>query len=77
MAELHQILKTHGGFAEIDIKAVFEGIDLSHSGKILYHDFIAATISRKIITEDNLRVAFGKCALMDIYINILVIVAVF
>jgi hypothetical protein len=56
---LHQILISHGGFAELDINVVFEGIDLSRSGKILYNDFIAATISRKIITEENLRVAFG------------------
>ncbi len=30
------------------------------TGKIYYHEFLASTISRKAITEENVRIAFEK-----------------
>ena len=44
----------------LDAFNFFSGVDVDQVGKISYHEFLAATVSRKVITEDNLRVAFEK-----------------
>jgi len=61
VVELRTVLKTQG-ISDADIQHIFDGIDLNHSGRIHYRDFIAATISRKNITEENLLVAFERMA---------------
>jgi Ca2+-binding EF-hand superfamily protein len=45
---------------ENDIEKIFAGLDYNHSGTIDYHEFLAATVSRKAITEKNLKAAFER-----------------
>ena len=40
------------------IERVFEGINYSQSGMINYHEFLAATISRSALKEENMKLAF-------------------
>jgi Ca2+-binding EF-hand superfamily protein len=41
-----------------DIQHIFQGVDLDGGHIISYHEFLAATISYKTITEQNLKTAF-------------------
>jgi len=53
-------LQSQGSFSDDDINTIFTNIDVEHTGKIHYHEFIAATISRNEIKEENIKVAFEK-----------------
>jgi calcium-dependent protein kinase len=57
---LRQVLVENSSLLDEDINHIFEGIDIDKSNNIEYHEFIAATISRKQITDANLKAAFEK-----------------
>lgn len=57
------------GRQPLDPFSFFSGVDVDQVGKISYHEFLAATVSRKVITEDNLRVAFEKMSSHTSYIS--------
>jgi len=42
------------------LEQIFAGVDVNETGKISYHEFIAATISRQHVTEENLTIAFER-----------------
>jgi Ca2+-binding EF-hand superfamily protein len=42
--DLRRTMASHGSFAEEDINYIFNEINLDHTGKISYHEFLAATI---------------------------------
>lgn len=48
---------------------IFNGVNVEHDGSIKYHEFIAATLSRQSITEENLQVAFEKMSNHNAYIT--------
>jgi Ca2+-binding EF-hand superfamily protein len=43
-----------------EVERIFRDIDFDHTGKIYYHEFLASTISRQAITEENVKIAFEK-----------------
>lgn len=45
-----------------ELTATFHGVDFDHSGKIGYHEFLASGLSRSVLTEQNVKVAFEKIA---------------
>mmetsp|Transcript_23803 Transcript_23803/g.34084 ORF Transcript_23803/g.34084 Transcript_23803/m.34084 type:complete len:701 (+) Transcript_23803:28-2130(+) len=67
-ADLRRTLEQHGSFSEEDLSFIFNGVDFDHTGKISYHEFLAATISMREVTEENLRVAFDKMSNHNLYI---------
>jgi len=54
---------------EKDLNMIINNIDIGHTGVIHYHEFIAATLSRRMITDDNARVAFEKISKHREYIT--------
>ncbi len=67
--DLRRVLEEHRSFAEEDLNHIFSGVDVDHIGKISYHEFLAATISRKTITEENMKVAFEKMSNHSLFIT--------
>jgi calcium-dependent protein kinase len=49
-----------GELTEQDIDRIFSGVNFDETGIIQYHEFIAATVSRRTITEENMRIAFDR-----------------
>ena len=45
------------------------GVDFDKTGKISYHEFLAATINTQAITEENLKIAFDKMSNHNLYIS--------
>ena len=71
-ANLHDILRASKfttNISELDLNHIIDGIDLEHSGKIRYHEFIAATLSENMITDNNLQLAFEKLSNHHTYIT--------
>lgn len=61
--DLRRAWKAHVGNSSVkddDIFQVFDGVDVDETGTIGYHEFIAATFSRKAIRDENLMMAFEK-----------------
>jgi hypothetical protein len=56
LADFHVVL--HHFISKEEIDDMFEKIDYDHSGMVNYHEFLAASISRSDIKEENLRLAF-------------------
>jgi hypothetical protein len=46
------------GFRQDYVTTLMQQIDINQTGKISYHEFLAATINRKHFTEQNLLIAF-------------------
>eukprot|EP01041_Mallomonas_annulata_P004568 gene4568-9079_t len=57
---LRQILQEYEGLYIEEIGFIFTGIDLEHTGHINYHEFIAATITKNHLKEENMKLAFEK-----------------
>lgn len=53
-------LVSTGELTEQDIDQIFSGVNFDETGIIQYHEFIAATVSRRTITEENMRIAFDR-----------------
>jgi calcium-dependent protein kinase len=58
--DLHAVLKTTGRFSDEDMEKIFRDVNFDQSGEINYHEFVAATMSRTTIREQNLKMAFYK-----------------
>ena len=58
ISEMKNIMHMHEDISEEDIEHLFTDMDIEHTGKIHYHEFIAAAITEKEITEINLKIAF-------------------
>lgn len=43
-----------------DMEKIFHQLDFDHTGKIRYHEFLAGAISRRNLTETNLKLTFEK-----------------
>uniref|UniRef100_A0A7S3HEX0 non-specific serine/threonine protein kinase n=1 Tax=Spumella elongata TaxID=89044 RepID=A0A7S3HEX0_9STRA len=58
--ELRVIVKTHLGSENEEefLNALVLNMDIDQTGKISYHEFLAATINRKHFTDQNLHLAF-------------------
>eukprot|EP01038_Epipyxis_sp_PR26KG_P008096 gene8096-10967_t len=69
LGDLYNTLAAHGSFTGEDLSYLMSNIDLERTGKISYHEFLAATISSRMITEENLRVAFEKISNHGEYIT--------
>ena len=52
------LLPSPGFKEEKGLRSIFYGLDIEHTGCISYHEFLAATLSRRKITETNWRIAF-------------------
>ena len=62
-ADMRNVLRSlvgTGDLTEAEIERIFTGIDFDETGVVQYHEFIAATVSRKVITEENMRIAFDR-----------------
>jgi calcium-dependent protein kinase len=62
-ADMRKVLMMHVGYGELtetEIERIFTGINFDQTGVIQYHEFLAATISRKAITEENMHIAFER-----------------
>ena len=60
-ADMHQVLKrlvSGGELTADEVDNIFSGVNFNETGVIQYHEFIAATVSRNTITEENMRIAF-------------------
>ena len=57
---LKLVLLEHGSFIEDDVRKIFADIDVEHTGRVHYHEFIAATVGRNEIKEENVKMAFEK-----------------
>lgn len=55
--------------SERDIEDIFSKVDYDNSGKINYHEFLAATVSRSAIKEENMLVAFERISNNQKYIT--------
>lgn len=69
IADVRTVLTEHGEFAEEDLEYIFTGVDLERSDTMSYHEFLAATISFKNITKQNLQVAFETMSHHQDYIT--------
>ena len=59
-AELKEVLLRQGHMSEEDIQKMFAVLDADHTGRIRYHEFLAATVSVNEIREENMQVAFER-----------------
>ena len=62
-ADIHQVLKrlvSGGELTADEVDNIFSGVNFDETGVIQYHEFIAATVSRNTITEENMRIAFDR-----------------
>lgn len=59
---LRQVMKTYSSITDEDVDLIFKNArsGWEHTGRINYHEFIAATISLSEINEDNMKLAFEK-----------------
>lgn len=61
ISDLKAVLELQGAISAANMEHMFDDIDASMAGnKVKYHEFIAATLSRQSITENNMKVAFEK-----------------
>lgn len=60
MADLRVVLEQHPTFKEEDLNYIFKGVDIENTGRISYHEFVAATVSKQQITEENMKIAFER-----------------
>eukprot|EP00602_Paraphysomonas_sp_CaronLab_P001901 CAMPEP_0185020290 /NCGR_PEP_ID=MMETSP1103-20130426/2889_1 /TAXON_ID=36769 /ORGANISM="Paraphysomonas bandaiensis, Strain Caron Lab Isolate" /LENGTH=564 /DNA_ID=CAMNT_0027551099 /DNA_START=338 /DNA_END=2032 /DNA_ORIENTATION=- len=58
--DLMHVLKRQGKVSTANMEQIFGSTSFSDSTKLKYHQFLAATLSRQAITENNMRVAFEK-----------------
>ena len=69
-SDLKNVLQRQGQISSANMEHMFSH-DLDQQGtKIKYHEFLAATLSRKNITETNVKVAFEKLSNHHDYITI-------
>lgn len=60
IADLKTILSKQGAISAANMEHMFTPDDDENTNKIKYHEFLAATLSRQNLTENNLKVAFDK-----------------
>jgi Ca2+-binding EF-hand superfamily protein len=58
LSSFRTALEQNRSFSRPDIDYIFDGIDFSKNKTIQYHEFIAAALSQKQITERDMRCAF-------------------
>jgi len=56
--DLRSVLKQFNGFNEEFLEALLTNLNVDRTGRISYHEFLAATINLKHCTEENLLLAF-------------------
>jgi calcium-dependent protein kinase len=67
VADLRAIMRQFNGFREEYLSVIVASLDLDQKGRIGYHEFLAATIRRQNVAEENLQIAFeiisnhGEC----------------
>jgi len=59
-SDLKYVLQRQGQISSVNMKQIFDHDHYTGATKIKYHQFLAATLSRQAITENNMRVAFEK-----------------
>ncbi|KAJ1418819.1 hypothetical protein B484DRAFT_333687, partial [Ochromonadaceae sp. CCMP2298] len=57
--DLKTVLKLFPSFTE-DVDALFASIDINETGTISYHEFLAASLSKQHVKEENLQIAFER-----------------
>lgn len=58
MGDLRSVMKHFNGLTNEFLSVILANVDVNQTGKISYHEFLAATMNRKHFTEQNLQVAF-------------------
>jgi len=60
--QFHQALQRgrHQPLSEEDSRRLFAAMDFDHSGVVQYHEFIAATMTAKDVSDSNLHLAFER-----------------
>lgn len=58
VSDLRSIMRQFKGFREDYIGIIVSSLDLDQTGRIGYHEFLAATIRRQHVAEENLQLAF-------------------
>jgi calcium-dependent protein kinase len=58
LQDLRAIMRQFKGFREDYLNVIIASLDLDQKGKIGYHEFLAATIRRQNVAEENLQIAF-------------------
>ena len=56
--EFKAVLSKHEEISDQDIDHMFRTMDVGNTNTILYREFIAAAVNKRMITDSNLRVAF-------------------
>lgn len=69
LADLRSILIQFPGFQEDHLNDIFVNLNIDQTGQISYHEFLAATISRQSIKEENLQIAFERMSDRRTYIT--------
>lgn len=71
-SDLKNVLQRQSGISAANLEVMFgSGNDVDgNQTKIKYHEFLAATLSRQNITENNMRVAFDKLSNCHEYITV-------
>jgi calcium-dependent protein kinase len=69
MADMRTILEQLDVFKEEDLQTIFSNVDIDQTGLISYHEFIAATVNRQHITEQNMQLAFERMSNYSLFIT--------
>jgi len=56
--DLRTVMRRFKGFKEEYLNVILANLDLDRKGEIGYHEFLAATIRRRNVAEENLQIAF-------------------
>lgn len=60
LADLRAVMRQFNGYREDYLQIIVRSLDIDQKGNIGYHEFLAATIRRKHVVEENTFLAFEK-----------------
>lgn len=60
LKEMKAALAAIDNISTDEVEKIVNKVDFDHSGKIRYHEFLAGAISRRYLTETNLKLAFER-----------------
>lgn len=59
--DLRSVLQGHDGISDSQVNVMFHSLSVDNTAQVVhYHEFLAATMSRQTVADENIRVAFEK-----------------
>ena len=58
LSDLRVIMRQFTGYREDYLNMILRSLDIDQTGQISYHEFLAATIRRQHVAEENIQIAF-------------------